>query len=314
MFDDNNSPFVSQYISELTLIWAGFNDSSEASLYEILAPLKQHLEKEQTLLAYSLCAFLGGNPLLSVWVEWINQYSNLLNNQAQLNNLNQEAVNSIYGPGILSQEEQTRIAAEYTSLQLQWMHSQMWEIHSLLIQKYPNVKKFIEPDFWTLHLSAKSFLLNMYAGNDLKLADVLENLSLDRGFLMITIPCILGMVFSFSDPDSLVNQEAIKWHDLRKIMDQISTLYGITSQTPNQVENYMHYTRLDQLHKIQWWNLSQVDKALQIKENQEIENTLTQLKIQLVSNIKEDIDRIILPEKYQNFLRELTDWIDQLNS
>jgi hypothetical protein len=310
MFSDQ-SPFFSDYQVELTLVWANLEHFGE-HFYKVINPLRSHLNEQQTLLGYSLSAFLSSPSVVSFWVEWVFQYSNLSDKQNILLSLNQKIISGSAYSNLIDQQHTTELAQKHTNLQLQWMESQIWETRNLIILKYPYLQQFIENDFWVLHLSSKAYLMEAFRYDDFKVSDFIQKLSYSKGFLQISLPIILGIAFSLNQSHSQVKIEAIPWKNLKSILDQISAIYAMTNNDSSsnlELASQMHFQKLNQDERVAWLNQEQQYRNETVLNNQAIMETIDNLVEQYKKNALLDIENLVFPDKYKEFLFEVVNWL-----
>ncbi len=306
----NNSNFVVEFLSEVNLILAQFDSGNR--MYELLQPVKNLFLKEKNLLSYSICRYNGGSPQLSFFCEWYYQICKTTDNPSLLKLENQDFLTKKI-PRELKELDQIQVKIEsdvlvFLNTQLSILHSKTRELNDLAIHKNPSVIKYLDYNYVNKFFG-NQYLTRKSTYDESTVADFLEAKGGSLAYTQIVLPFLIGTMYGYSQPDSIVNPESVKWVLLEEVLKNIAILYEINKN--HEFEEFLMVHTMDISQKKEWYSLDIKNQFQKIIASTSVREQFNSHRNKIIENIIKNIDHIKLPEKSMEILIDLFDWAKQ---
>jgi hypothetical protein len=306
----NNSNFVVEFLSETNLILAQFDSGNK--LYELLQPVKNLFLNEKKLLSYSICRYNGGSPQLSFFCEWYYQICRITDNPELLKVQNQIYFSKKLSPKLKNLDSvEAQLAKDidkFTLAQISILHSKTRELNDLAMRKHQSVIKYLDYNY------VNKFFGNQYQSRkalyqDITIAEFLDSKGGSLAYTQIVLPFLIGAMHGYTQSDSIINPESIKWVLLEEVLRNIAILYEINLN--HEFEEFLMLQSLDEEAKVEWYQLDAKNQFQKLISNTNIREQFNQYRQKLIDNINLNIDMIKLPQESKEILVDLYDWAKQ---
>jgi hypothetical protein len=303
------SNYLTDFLSEtnLVLIQEDFGNQ----LYDLLAPIRNTLNKDKEILSFSLAKYCGAETNLAFYCQWTSFTVNLIHHQEVLEEENKNyfkrkipvrlrGVPGLYD--ILKDDVKNNIIPQQLSI-IQAKQKQL--LVDILIAS-PELQKYLQPNVWNqiqaaIH-SSKKFLYQ----EEKTTSAYIESLGWRESFVQIGLPCLLGFVYSFSKEENPINPKGIKWTLLEDIMHGISILHQ--SAIDLDFRTFIYISRLSDKEEFEWWQIGK-EQQIKIVTNSVASAEIVQgIREKIKNKVLQDLESLIFPEKQKEMLTDLIDW------
>ncbi len=307
--------FVTEFLSETNLVLTQENFGNQ--LEDLLVPIKNFLQKEKQLLSFSLARYCGSNSQLAFFCEWLYQQHRLTRNNYPLFLENKEYLKYKVPTPILALPNlesllDQQITNWYLPYQLVLMHHISREQMLNLVAKYGYLNRYLNNKFLSKIISSDLQIQQAIVYGQVTISQFLEWQGHSLSSLLLSIPCLVGFVYNFNQPDSPINPAGVKWFLVEEILSKIASLHQIA--TSKNLAMFLYRQSLSDSETNRWL---QLPKSEQITVAELDESTTKQKQViieKLSEEIQDRIEKLVFPEKYKEMLQDLLDWVLDLGS
>jgi hypothetical protein len=307
MFADQS--FVNQFQAEINLIFA--HTDTDGALVDLLTPIKNILNQQTTLVAYSLTRKTGASSDIAFFCEWFYQVFALTSDLRLLSKSNQqywlEKLTDSYPhlPDLhkrIYEDTQRAIIPQ----QLAVLHQKTAELLGDLATKHEHLKKYLN------HRYLNQFLVNSMRANQklgeksLALDSYLEVCSRRNAFLQLCFPCLLGFLDDFNNPESPINPSGIKWDVLENILYSIACLEQIGEG--DELLTFLYGEHLEDSEKIKWQIDEEQSKYIVASGDEQTKEMAEQVIQSLYVNAKLQLRTLIFPENQKHLIEQILEY------
>jgi len=307
--------FYTEYLSETSLVITQEDFGNE--LYDILSPIRSLLAKDREILSYSLARYAGANARLAFFCQWFFVSNSIFCGPDKLFTEDQEFLRKkvptqLRGISNLYDLIDKDIDSIFLPTQIAFLSAKQNDLMSSLLLKYPFLGKYLNQMFLgEIKVSMLADQKFLYTPS-FTLSTYLEKQYTGLSFLQIGLPCLLGFLFAFSQENSPVNPQKVKWVMLLEVLKGIAFLHQVNSS--NKLDLFVYRESLSDKDRFNWLQKDyskQLATVLTSKENKEKVN---QIKQRVQAKTTSDLESLILPEKNLSMLRDLLEWTSYLTN
>jgi hypothetical protein len=305
----DESAFLTEFLAETNLMLTQIDFNSK--LYDLIAPIKNHLLKQKELLSFSMARYCGANSQLAFFCEWYYQTLYLTSNPLELveesrSYFNKKVPIKFRGiPNIAAMVEED--IAIFVPQQLSMLQSKSKAIMDSLVTKQPYLSKYLSDQFLNQVLASVYTTNKRKYVETLNLSEYLEAQSSGTSFVQIALPCLLGFCYNFNQPDSVVRADAVKWVFLEEVLKNISLLHQINQN--QKFESFLYTSTMTEKEEFDWMQMNQKNKLQKLMANNEIKEMAHAQKTKIYNSALQALNNLSLPDRHQDMLRELLDWV-----
>ncbi len=306
---------LTEFLSEANLVLTQENLGNQ--LEDLLVPIKNFLQKEKQLLSFSLARYCGGNSQLAFFCEWVYQQHRLNRNNYPLFLENKEYLKYKIPTQVLALPNlenllDQQITNWYLPYQLVLMHNISKEQMFDLVTKYGYLNRYLNNKFLSKIISSDLQIQQAIIYGQATVSQFLEWQGYSLSNLLLSMPCLVGFMYNFHQPESPINPAGVKWFLVEEILVKIASLHQIA--TSKNLVVFLYRQTLSDSESNRWL---QLPKTEQITVSELDESTTKQKQAiieKLSEEIRDRIEKLIFPEKYKEMFLDLLDWVLDLGS
>lgn len=306
-----NTGFLTEFLTEVNFVLT--QEDYENKLEDILNPIRNLFLEEESLLAFSLARYCEANTRIAFFCEWYLQVleitkdsSNLF--QANQNYLKKRVPVKLKGIPNLYEVMNNHINKIFIPKQIGLLHSKTAEFISDLNNKYPYLQKYLNKQFLSKFIFGDVVSVSRIYKENLTLAEFIEAQAYRHSFVQISLPCMLGLSYTFNQPDNPINPKGVKWVLLESLLKNIATLHEINNS--KDLQKFIYQINLSDSQEFEWLRKTDANQLkIAISDTQARKKTL-EIKQKIYQKAKEELDHLIFPDKYKSMLSDLIDWVN----
>jgi hypothetical protein len=305
---NNSSNFLTEFLAETNALLAQIDYGNK--LHDMISPIKNLMLKEKELLAFSMARYCGGSTKIAFFCEWYFQVLKLTSNTTSLVKENQEyfykkvPIRLRGVPNIYQLVDQD--VAVFVPQQLALIQTKSKSILDNLVSAYPYLSKYLNDTFLSQVIASQySSRKNKYVER-MSVSEYLESQMTSDSFVKIALPCLVGFHYSFSQPNSQVGSESIKWVMVEEVLKNISLLNQINQN--KDFEEFVHWSTLSEKDEFEWLQLDSKNRFQKMLSTPTTRELAKGHKEKIYKSTINNINSISFPDQHKKMLLELLDW------
>ena len=301
--------FITEFLTEINFVLT--QEDYENKLESVIAPIRNLFLQEQNLLGFSLARYCEANTRIAFFCEWYFQVLKITKDNSTLILANQEYLKKsvpmrLRGLPNLYKIIDNHIHKILLPKQIGLLHAKNAEFVADLKQQYPYLNKFLSKEFLGKLMVGDVISISKIYKENLTVSEFIEAQSQRSSFVQIGLPCILGLSYTFNQPDNPINPDGVKWVLLENLLKNIATLHQINST--KDLEQFVYQSKLSDSQEFDWLRREPAIKMKIAINDTETRNDTQKIKDKIYQKSKDQLENIVFPKKYKEMLKDLLDW------
>ncbi len=305
----NLSGFLAEFYNEVNFVLTQEDHGNQ--MEEVLAPVKNLFLEEKSLLSFSLARYCGANTRISFFCEWYFQVLNITKDTNQLYLANQNYLRKkvplrLRGLPNLYEVVDKHIENIFLPSQIGVMHSKNVELTNELKERYPYLSKYLNKDYLSKFIGGEIISIASIYREEITTSQYLKAQGQRLSFVQIALPCLLGLSYSFNQPNNPINPEKVKWVLLEEVLRDIATLYQIY-----HTEDLQRFLYLKSLSESEEFNYLKSQESTQSKlalQSNSTRQQANEYKDKILFNAINNLEALVFPDNYKEMIRDLIEW------
>lgn len=301
--------FLTEFLTEVNFVLT--QENYENKLEDVLNPIRSLFLEQESLLAFSLARYCEASPRIAFFCEWYLQVLEITKDASQLFQANRSYLKKrvptkLRGLPNLYQTIDDHINTVFIPKQIGLLHAKTAEFTADLLQKHPYLQKYLSKQFLGRFMVGEIVSVSKIYKENLTLAEFVEAQAYRHSFVQISLPCMLGLSYTFNQTDNPINPKGVKWVLLESLLKNIATLHEINNS--KDLQKFIYQNSLSDAEEFEWLTRNTSSQLKIAVSDTETRKKTTEIKEKIYQKSQEELDSLIFPDKYKAMLAELIEW------
>ena len=303
------SSYITEFLAETNLVLS--QEDYGNHFYDLLSPLRSFLHADEELLSFSLARYCGATSHVAFFCEWYVQYQQLLRDIGPLFDKNKEYLEKkvplkLKGVPNLKNIISRDINQVFIPHQMAILNTKTNELRSDITKTNPFLSKYVSVQYLSKFITSDLVSIKQIYSVQFALKSYIDAQMYRTSFIMIGLPCLLGFLYNFNQPDSPINPEGVRWVVLEELMCQIALLHQTNQQ--GDLQRMVYSSRLSDKEEFNWFQLSPEKQLQQAIASTEAREMTQEIRAKVYKRGGDLLESMVFPDRYKQMLRELLSW------
>jgi hypothetical protein len=303
------SAFLTDYLAESNLVLT--QEDYGNKLFDFLSPIRAFLHKDQEILSFSLARYAGADSRIAFFCQWfyhtlqITRYPHaLLEEDRQY--FRKKVPIRLRGVPNLYDLVDKDITEVILPEQIAFMNSKTRLLIDDILVKNDFLAKYLSSSFLSQFTASELLCRKRLYAEEVSLNQYMEAQSFRLSYAAVCLPTLLGMCYSFHQPENPVNPKAIKWALLEEVLKSIAILHQ--TQENSDLAEFAYFSRLSEREQFNWLQITESERKQVASTNPEVVGIVNQMRERFFQKALHEFEVLILPDKDRQIIRDLIDW------
>ena len=310
-----SNTYVTEFLAEFNLVLTQENNGNQ--LFDVLTPVKNLIQYNNELLTFSLVRYTGGSVRQAFLCEIYYQTHKILLNTSNLYEENKKHLLKRVRSEIKEYAEienlvDNDIRTLYLPMQLTFLQTKSQELIDEQVQKNSHLNRFLSRNFLSQFMVGEVAMHKSLYNENLTLHQIIDMQSSRSSFLLIALPCFVGFINSFYQPDSIFNPKGVKWAYLETIFKQLASIHQMNDDI--KFKKYIYEQSLNEDEVKDWYSLS-LDQQYKVSEkNNTTTEVIDMIREKIYEKTLNDMQSLVFPQKHKDMMLDLLEWVYKIKS
>lgn len=301
--------FSREFLTELNRRMT--SDSWSRHVYDLTTPIRNLFLESKDLLTFSLARYAGGSVKIAFACQWYFQTLEVLQNpqaliEENLKYFKKKIPLRLRGVPGLDKKVTSHIKDFILPQQNIILFSRLKEFLNELVEEFPYFSKYFSDDLLAKIQFSQLMEIKPLYQEVVTQSQYLDSQSTRNSFVKVSLPCLLGLLFTFNNGPLKIESKNIKQVLLEEIFKSIAALHQTAISKDFQM--FIYASRLSEKEEFLWWQMD-LNKQLQLAiASSEAREICKSLREKIYQNATNNLSSVGLNERHKNMVYDLLQW------
>jgi hypothetical protein len=305
---------VKEFLSEANQLIT--QDDYGKGLYDLLTPIRNLLLNRKDLLTFSIAKYAGADNRLAFFCEWfylthkLTVETNLLKTE-NVEYLRKKIPLRLRGVKNLDHNIERDATQVFLPRQVAVLHLKTQEYIQGLINRDSVLDKYLNKGYLNSFVSSEITSIKRIYQESQTVNDYLSVQGERSSFVMLGLPCLLGLTYHLNQPATKAIGKSVKWVLLEEVLKDIARLHQTASN--KEFQKFVYASKLSEKDEYHYLSLSEHDRARQSEGSEDAKEIVKSMREKIYQKASHGLKQTNLPDKFGSMIGDLLEWSHRLD-